>query len=335
MQINTQKIRSTLSHQQGLSLIELMIAMTLGLMIVAGMATLFVQTRKSFTQDEMIAQMQDDARFAMNEIVRDVSLGGFWATLLDPSAITTEAAANLGTDCGDGTAKWMYLTQLPVTAISSFDEPGAANNPSDNFDCLVDVEVQADTDIISIKRVVGNPIAVGALVNNTMYLETNGVTGQLFEQVTARAPVVTGTVTYWEYRPSIYFVQNYENTAGDGVPTLCRSTLVYVVGTAPAMTKECLASGVEDMQIEYGIDTDNDGTANQYISAPTAAQLATLVSVRFLFLFRTVNSDPSYTSNKTFTIGNAAVYSPTDNFYRRVYTITVNVRNPTNLRTIT
>ncbi|MEE8119589.1 MAG: prepilin-type N-terminal cleavage/methylation domain-containing protein, partial [Gammaproteobacteria bacterium] len=112
MQINTQKIRSTLSHQQGLSLIELMIAMTLGLMIVAGMATLFVQTRKSFTQDEMIAQMQDDARFAMNEIVRDVSLGGFWATLLDPVNITvdTAPAPALANDCGDGTANWMYQT---------------------------------------------------------------------------------------------------------------------------------------------------------------------------------------------------------------------------------
>ena len=91
-----------------------------------------------------------------------------------------------------------------------------------------------------------------------------------------------------------------------------------------------LVDGVENMQILYGVDTDDDGIANQYIDATevTAAQWANVVSVRMAFLLDSINSTQSGVDNSVFTLLNAAQIGPfTDTLRRRVFTRTFMMRN--------
>lgn len=338
--MNRLSTRLSKRHQPGLSLVELMIAMTLGILIVGGMAVLFVQNKNSYAQDERITRMQEDARFALNEIVSDVELAAFWSNLLDPASIVQDDELSLTQDCDAGAAAmWVYD---PDQGVSAYDKPDNANSIDTVFGCIDAADYQANTDAIAIKRVEG--IAMEdkddpTLVDEEVYLRTNGVLGLLFENHnTGFTPDVTvpAPVEHWRYMPRVYYVRNFATTAGDGIPTLCRYYLDYSAAT-PTMAEECLARGVENLQIEYGIDTDTDGVANQYLSNPTAAQLQSqLVSVRVHLLMRSVEPDPGYTNTKTYTIGNT-VYDPNpdDNFYRRVYTTTVLVRNTRNLRCVT
>ena len=97
------------------------------------------------------------------------------------------------------------------------------------------------------------------------------------------------------------------------------------------MTTECLARGVENMQIEFGIDTDNDGSANVYLAAPLANQMSQVVSAKIYLLVRSEESDLSYLNDKVYTLSNAPAYTPNDNFYRRTFSTTVGVRNLRNL----
>lgn len=318
--------------QRGLTLIELMIAMTLGILIVGGMATLFIQNKNSYRQDERIARMQEDARFALNTIVDDIELAGFWSNLFTASSIVVNADTDIGQDCGDGTVGWMYeLNQ----AVTSYDKPTNASSPTDTFECLDSAEYQANTDAIFIKRVEGTPMEskdatqnFDDILDQEIYLLTNGVIGVLLHgNVT---PDVSVTGDHWKYLPRLYYVRNYANSAGDGIPTLCRYYLSYDAAT-PGMTEECIAQGVENLQIEYGIDTNNDAVADRYLSNPTAAQLsAQLVSVRVHMLFRTLEEDPIYTNTKTYTIGNYTYDPPDDGYYRRTFTTTVLLRNNRN-----
>ena len=93
------------------------------------------------------------------------------------------------------------------------------------------------------------------------------------------------------------------------------------------MATECLAQGIENLQVEYGLDTNGDGAANVYIANPTQAQLQNTVSARIYVLARTADPDIKYTNTKTYSISNAPAYTPADNFYRRVFSITIGMHN--------
>ena len=116
----------------------------------------------------------------------------------------------------------------------------------------------------------------------------------------------------------------YAYDLGDGIPTLCRKVLG---GPGPSMVTECIATGIENLQVEYGIDTSNDGNPNVYMSAPTLADLQNVVSARVHLLARTTEIDVRHTNQKTFSIGNAPDYTPNDSFHRRVYSTTVAIQN--------
>lgn len=316
-----------------MSLIELMISMMLGLFIVLGVSTLFVQNKQSYRQDEMIARMQEDARYALNTIVDDIELAGFWSNMFNPGGIVVDDEITLAQDCGNGSANWMYSTD---DLVAAYDSTTAGGTIASVFGCINATNHQPDTDGIAVKRVEAMSMESkpSALVAEEVYLRTNGVLGLLFENhpFTPDIDISGPNVEHWRYVPSVYYVRNFANTAGDGIPTLCRYSMDYS-GTSPKMAEECIAQGVERMQIEYGIDTDVDGVANRYLSNPTVTQLQQrLVSVRLHLLMRSIEADPTNPNNKTYTVGNLAAYTPADNFYRRIYTTTILVRNSRNLR---
>jgi hypothetical protein len=192
-----------------------------------------------------------------------------------------------------------------------------------NFSCIGGGEFVDGTDVVSIKRVAG--ARVGAPTAGRVYLRTNGTVGLLFkEPVAAPAIAVPLPRDDWEFRPSIYYIRNFAYEAGDGIPTLCKKVLG---GGQPGMTTECLAAGIEDLQVEYGIDVNGDGFANVYMPSPTLAELQNVVSARVALLARTTEIDTRYENDKTYTLSNADPYAPADSFHRRVVSMTVGIQN--------
>ena len=63
--------------QDGFSLIEIMIAMVIGLLLIAGMITVFAGTKRSAELNSTMAMMQEHGRFALGSMVSDVRLAGF------------------------------------------------------------------------------------------------------------------------------------------------------------------------------------------------------------------------------------------------------------------
>ncbi|MDH3267082.1 MAG: PilW family protein, partial [Gammaproteobacteria bacterium] len=85
--------------------------------------------------------------------------------------------------------------------------------------------------------------------------------------------------------------------------------------------------GIEDMQIEYGIDTSEDGHPNVYLTSPSLDEIQDIVSARIFLLARTTEIDTRYTNAKTISISNAPDYTPNDSFHRRVFSTNVSVQN--------
>lgn len=314
--------------QQGMTLVELMIAMSLSLLLGAAVMSVFVNNRHSFNQDENLQRMQDDARHALREITFDIAMAGHYADLLIPGSVTNDNSLSLTTDCGPvGAAEWMYQTVQPGTSqflsVVALDNASPAQAAA-NFSCINGAEFVDGTDVVAIKRVAG--IRAGARVNGQVYLRTNGTVGLLFREplggVTAIA--VPAPNSDWEYRPSIYFIRNYENTPGDDVPTLCKKVLRI---PGPGMTTECIAAGIENMQVEYGIDITGDGFTNLYLPNPTLLQMQSVVAARVTLLARAANIDTRYENAKTYLLSNADPYTPQDNFHRQTVSTTVGIQN--------
>jgi type IV pilus assembly protein PilW len=157
-------------------------------------------------------------------------------------------------------------------------------------------------------------------------LRTNGTVGVLFSGVAPTAPpvAVAPPRADWEFRPSIYYIRQFANAPGDNIPTLCRKALR---GAGPGMTTECLATGIENLQIEYGIDTTGNGQPNVYLTNPTLDQLQGVVAARIFLIGRTTEIDTRYTNTKTYSISNAPAFVPNDNFHRRVFSTSVAIQN--------
>ena len=314
--------------QAGFTLVEIMVAMLLSLILGVAIVTVFVNNSHSFTQDDNVMRMQDDARFALQQLAFDLSMAGHYAELLSPEAVTPDANLAVGLDCGPaGVTNWAYQTTQPATgdslSVIAIDNVTSAQVVAGHT-CFLADEVAPGTDVVSIKRVAGAETTT--FRDGAVYLRTNGTVGLLYREPLTGSPTVGVPLprTEWEYRPAIYYVRQWAYDLGDNIPTLCRKVLG---GPGPSMLTECIATGIENLQIEYGIDTNNDGNPNVYMSAPTLADLQGIVSARIHLLARTTDVDVRHTNQKTFSIGNAPDYTPNDSFHRRVYSTTVAIQN--------
>lgn len=320
--------RARNSTHSGFTIVELLVGLVLGLLITMGAIGLYLGGKVSYSQNEALARMQDNARFAMSELTRDISMAGFWAGILAPEEIVeNDASLDLGTDCGVTNASggrwtsWAYDPRVPFQLTPQATTATAiAAHP-----CIGAGEFQANTDLLAIKRVRGTPALT--LQNNAVYLRTNDTVGSLIKQA-GSTPATPPGFQNWEYLNSVYYIRAFSATAGDGVPTLFRKRLIP--GSPVSMETESggLAEGIEQLHAVVGVDTDDDGVANQYTGTPTAAQLQNAVSVRVYLLVRSVESVPRYTNSKIYRLGDLTFGPFNDRFYRRVYTTTALLRNP-------
>ncbi len=316
------------SRQQGFSIVEMLVALLLSSLLGAGIVSVFVNNSYNFRLDEAVARMQDNARHALREVAYDLSMAGHYANLHIPTAVTLDGSLSIGVDCGPSAAtNWMYRTTVPASdtslSILAYDNANSGDLAAVHS-CFAAGEVVPGTDVIAIKRVTGNDAAT--LDDGSVYLRTNGTVGLMYRAPFPTTPAINVSAPFddWQFRPSIYFVRPFANVVGDGIPTLCRKTLA---GSGPDMITECLATGIEDLQVEYGIDTTDDGNPNVYIPDPTVAELQSAVAARIFVLARTTNIDTRYTNTKTYSISNAPDYTPNDSFHRRVISTSVAIQN--------
>ena len=299
--------------QQGLTLIELMVAITIFGIITVSVFTLFMNTSRTHNEDESFARMQENGRFALNIIASDLNMVDFWGEMLTPEFINTGGVA-FGTDCD------IDLDE-PDTALRYYD----GSSSFDPTSCAANTvgDLKAGTNALAIKRVAN--AASATVTDGLVYLRTNGFDGAFIDD----AATVAASAEYsdWLYTASLYFIKE-----DGGVPYLCQATTNG--GTAFAAIAnagdDCMAEGVEQLHVEFGIDLDNDGVANRYLSDIVDTDAATVVTVRVYLLLRSKDEIVGNTNTKKYNLGNLAQITANDRYYRRVYSTTVTLRNPMN-----
>ncbi|MBS1212377.1 MAG: pilin-like protein [Proteobacteria bacterium] len=302
-----------LRAQRGVGLTEVMIALVLGLALTAGIVSLFVQSKSVYSQDERTARMQENARYALELLASDLAMADFWGGVSFGGDFGNAGAITAGCAASDTT-----------TAIRYFKPTSATDVPTDNtgFDCLTDgtgYAYKAETNALAIKHVSGKPTIAPS--NGHVYIRTLGSAGDFVVSDGTATPGTPVGLQDWEYLVRVYYVATDTATS---IPNLRRKYL----SASNAMTDEGeLVQGIEFFHLQFGVDSGSDGIANQYLSNPTDTQIQSAVSVRIYVLVRSTEQDFSYTDNKTYTLGDISL-TPGGHYYRRLYTTTVQLRNP-------
>lgn len=321
------------SRARGLSLVELMVAVTLGLVLCLGAVNLFMQSKVSYLQDEESARLQENGRFALRYLSHELGMSGFFGRQVSTEEPPDPPSG--GDDCFNFLLGQDALgnprPSFPFEHYDDVKESERAGLPIpaacwEAGDTLFEDASQPSSDLVVIRRTKDentDPDLPGVSLNeDAIYLLVEDYNpANDFQQGGVHGP----DRVWWEYVPQILFVRPYSVAVGDGIPTLCRKVLSEsALSVGPT---ECLVEGVENMQLEFGVDSDGDQQADYFVDNPTDAELAGAVATRIYLLVRSVGEIGGYTNDKAFTLGQTAIAAADDGFYRRVMQTTVLLRN--------
>lgn len=337
--------------ERGFSVVELMIALVLGLIVSGSVLGVFLSANRNFAQDERMGRLQQNARFAMEQLAGDLQMAAFWGRARDPAdvivttrdctgadsgnaecqGIAVGTVLTLTSDCDSTTSPhdptsqydtWAYDVRVPVQALSEATDSEATAA----FSCLSASEFEDGSDVLAVKYVAGNPLE-GAHAGDTgeVFLRSTGEVGALFDYQGDDPPA--GQLD-WRYVAHVYYVRSYLDTPGDGIPSLYRKR---IEGASVVTETGGVAEGIEAFHVMFGIDATGNGSPNAYVSEPTAVELASAVTAKIYVLARSATADPAYTNDHAYTLGDVSIGAANDGFYRRVFSTTVMLRNPANL----
>lgn len=323
--------RTLLHRQAGFSLAELMVASAIGLIILAGMATLFVNNSRAQAEIEKANRQIENGRYAMQLLSTDLTNAGFYGEfdptpLPDPDPLPDLCALRVSD----------LRATLPM-AVQGADAPEAAA-----LTCLPDRK--PDTDVLVVRRTqtcvagTGNcaPTADGGVFLQASLCYNNQELGSSdpanhFDLATdvslltrhqrdcSDVPGSGTAAVVRRYLVNIYYIAN-NSEDGDGIPTLKRAELSGKGELAWSVVP--LVEGIDNLQVEYG-------AAGVFSAAPASvAGWRQVTAVKLHLLARNLEPTRDYSDERSYTLGDVTVEAPGDEFKRHVFQSQVMLRNP-------
>jgi type IV pilus assembly protein PilW len=351
-------ISSSPRSMAGVSLVELMIALVLGLIILAGLATIFANSSRSREDLERSSRQIENGRFAMETLTDDLRLAGFYGEL-DVKGLIVPGA--LPDPCSTDPVVW--AAAIPVH-IQGYDN-------GNGIPVCIPASRKGGTDVIVIRRAATCEAGVAGCppTQNTLpFIQTSkcitlppalpeasfviGSWGTAAYNLRLRNCATVAGVR--QYYVRIYYIST-DNGAGTSIPTLTRLDF-----TGTGWTTTPLVEGIEEFNIEYGIDWHGltlvdppDGAPDDYTTDPTtfnalgacvlcanpAYTWANVVTARINLLARNIDATPNYIDGKTYSLGRDAanaeiLVTPGGPYRRHAYTGMVRIVNAAERRDV-
>jgi type IV pilus assembly protein PilW len=341
-------------HQSGISLIEIMIALTIGLFLLAGLYQIFISTKQSYRLADAQSRLQENARYALELLNHDIRLAGYFGcsgvSATNPIVVANEPLIAPHAHPGNG------------SVVAASIVTGGNNNASGSFSAGPALTVSPltplvwTTDAITVQfgescggfttapLSTVNPTAAAIPATNTCGTIRNG-TGTTSS--TLGTPlVISNCDSAHIFRASAGTTQNKD--AGTGVTSALGATYpagseimlyrsyTYFIRENPAGQPSLyrldnndassvaaveMVEGIEDMQITYGVDSDANDLPNQYVASP--ADWTQVISVRVVLTVRSIE-DNLTTAVRSYTYNGSA---ENDRRLVRTFATTIGLRN--------
>lgn len=283
------------SRNHGFTLVELMVAMTIGLIILAAVATIFATSRSTYVLEEGLSRVQEAGRFGAEFIATDLRMAGYIGCA---NANTTTVQNNLNSPTSFGTNDVMgqyvygyaYTGNGTGNALTDWT-PALPGSPY-----FSNGDVMANTDVVVVRRASETGVTLGSAMPNTsadlniasnpgglaqfdIVMISDCANADIF-QITGPASLAGGT-TNMTHNAGVGSPGNatkpFSKSYGPDAQVMKLITRVYYIGkrtgaaasdppslfrkemtaaTSPPVSTQELVEGVEKMKVVYGVDTD-------------------------------------------------------------------------------
>ena len=315
-------------------MVELMVALAIGSFLMIGAMQIYNQSRQAFVINESIARVQETAQFAMDTIEADLRMASNWGR--NSRSLSVE-----GRSLGGDPNPTSIVEPAGCESGWALDVAMTVDGDNNGYTLLCPAlgGAQANSDVVTIRRATVNtqPPEVGRL-----QIQTTRVQGQLFADgiVPPGFSVVPDPITGIPPSTTHNLLVNSYYVAADsqlipGVPTLRRKRLTVQAGV-PFADDEEVAPGVENLQIQLGIDVDEDNTVDRYVNPgdpiydPNAAGFipgARVMTARIWLVVRGVTVEMGVQDPTDYEPGDVDLGVQNDNFRRMQVSKTILLRN--------
>lgn len=312
---------SLFRRQGGLSLIELLIGVAIGLVVLGSLLVVYLGSRAAYRTSDSLARVQEAGRFAVEFIAQEARMSGFMGcrsrnlsrddqtlTNITQPAVTFDGARDgiRGFDDGAGWTNPTTITRVAGSDVLTIRRAaGVMVGVASNSDPLArtvtlrhnavglrngDLAVLGNCERALVFRVTNSPAltGIGDFPTVLEYKATGGGSdGSLGNDTAIPVPTfnVGSRAEVMGFVETSYFIGERPNPPGTPAGTPRVRSLYRTSGGAV----EELVENVEDMDIVYGVDTtlpDQDGTIDQYRRADqiAAGDWGRVVSARISLL---------------------------------------------------
>lgn len=321
----------SLRYQSGVSLIELLVALIIGAILIYGAGKVYLNSRQTYDVSESAARLQETARYALSIIEADVRMSNYWGLLKGASVIADQAATTAASAGGPDSCGVNYARDLLMNLEGS--------NNSYDLDCAAyGAGAVGSSDTLTVRRASSISTTPTA---GTLQICSTRMQGRLFSDGSACTAAPAGQVN--NVIVNAYYVDQ-DSVQQAGMPALRRWSLV----AGPRFDSQEIIPGVEDMQIQFGVDTSgNSGVASRYMDPGAIPLGAQVVSVRVWLLIRAETREVGFRDTRTYEYGDrvsaanggcdvgdlnasgadTCAYAPDDGFRRMLVSRTIQIRN--------
>ena len=346
-----------IGRQRGITLVEMMVAMVVALILMVGIVQLFVSNKQAYRIQEGANVLNENARYLMNQMQFDLRMADHWGGVEASDVEVDGAIDEIDADC-EGAAG-----ALEVAGIYGIDGEDASP-----LDCIPDSDYVPNSDIVIVRY--ANPIRVPsgklaehadevfvrtAIGRRSVVFQGEDVAGlpadikpeadALDADTLEDEVAITGDIANFQYRTIIYFLRPCSSQdlgdagvcddADDKIPTLTRLSLDGL-----ALVEQDVISGVEQMQLAYGVDDNGDRSPDRYLSAEDVTgdnDWEKVIDIKLSVLVRNTELDTTANDESEYTLyggadGDGVTYTvPEDarRYRRKVFNTSIQVRTMT------
>lgn len=333
--MNSEKLTTTARRHGGFSLVELMVAMTIGLIVVGAVGYVYLGSRAAFRTTDNMSRMQESARYALDALSRELRMAGYVGcgnlqsatvnTIANPPVpVMSSATAVTGQDFTAAAANFLGTT-ITRPAGDTLSLMGAFGGGVP----LVGNLVPSNANI----QIAGNPygFAVGDVLmvtdckNADIFRPTSISNAGGVTMAHGNSTNTGNRVGSYGSDGIVFKMQQFTYFIGISPTTNNRALYRTEMTTGVAQGTQELVENVEDMQVTYGLDTNGDRAVDAYASASGVANWAQVISVRVSLLVASPENNIT-TSAQRYNFNNAAVDAADRRMYQ-TFTATIGIRN--------
>jgi type IV pilus assembly protein PilW len=326
---NTRLSKRERARNAGVTLVELLVALSIGSFLIIGAVQIATQSRQAFKVNESVAKVQETAQFAMDTIEADLRMASNWGKTsrgdsidgraIDGNADPFDLLPSAAEACG---ANWALDLTVPVE--------GSDNDYA--LGCAATGGEQADSDMITVRRAAAEPKASPEA--GPIQIQSTRTQGLLFSGDAVPALFDPATSETHDLLVNSYYVAQSSELI-PGVPTLRRKSLAVASG-APTVVDLEVAPGIENLQVQFGVDVNRDNTIDRYVNPGSPIldpddvafiPAARVMTARIWLVVRSIDREIGIVDNRDYEPGNVDLGVPDDDYRRLLVSKTILLRN--------